>query len=659
MNPLNRYPRKRPKAIDLFSGAGGMSLGFEQAGFDVLLSVELDGYHVAAHTRNFPATKSVCMSVTDVTKPKITSLIGDICDIDLVFGGPPCQGFSQMGHRDAGDPRNLLVEQFARVIQEVKPRAFVMENVPGMLAGRTRCVLDTFVSQMERSGYQITTPLQTLTASDFGVPQSRTRLFILGLHSSVDGHFDYPDGPCHNQPQRPTVIQAISDLPSIEKHDELFKTDLIPYDKKPRSRYAKIARGLEVDLSDRSIPREWDSSTCSCSTRTNHAPKSVALYAATEPGTVSPGHKLPRLDPNGVCPTLRAGSDSSRGSYTSPRPIHPILPRCITPREAARLHGYPDWFRFYPTKWHALKQIGNSVCPPVARAVGESLMQTLKIKCDSPSTTTIKLGDEFPLPDNRPRQKARIPQMREFPPVINRLFERCYDLKTRRINDGRFTFKNVMQSVKDTKANLSWVRPDTFLAEISRSRNVSNILKRPIECGYSIKRLDDGDWIGEFVPLNTPSTIEKKSGTGVRKADMDGMVEAHLSLSLLDGMPSTLESVINTPSIREEIWSKSVQHIDVFTGMLEFATPSQVMLRVRMKSSNRRAVAIIAATRSSPSITRLAQAAISESAHEAVLVAKLTTEHLLLARYTVQGDAAVMKSRRVFCFSGDREPATV
>ena len=131
---------KRPVAIDLFCGAGGMSLGFEQAGFDVLLGVERDGYHVATHERNFPYGKTLCQSVSDLKLGDIYGALSGRREVDLICGGPPCQGFSNMGVRDAQDSRNSLVDQFVRIVCEVKPKAFAMENVPGMLTGDTRRV---------------------------------------------------------------------------------------------------------------------------------------------------------------------------------------------------------------------------------------------------------------------------------------------------------------------------------------------------------------------------------------------------------------------------------------------------------------------------------------------------------------------------------------
>src|SRR5574341_1029962 len=150
-----RFPEPRPVVIDLFSGAGGMSLGFEQAGFDIMLGVDNDGYHVATHERNFPYGKAYCGSVVDLDGEKIRGLLRLAGEVDLIVGGPPCQGFSNMGLRDLRDPRNSLVDHFVRLVLELRPKAFVMENVPGMLAGATRLVLDKVIEAYEANGYNV------------------------------------------------------------------------------------------------------------------------------------------------------------------------------------------------------------------------------------------------------------------------------------------------------------------------------------------------------------------------------------------------------------------------------------------------------------------------------------------------------------------------
>ena len=502
--------RPRPVAVDLFCGAGGMSLGFEQAGFDIALGVDLDGYHVAAHERNFPYGKTLCRSVAALTGADIAAVLGGKTEVELIFGGPPCQGFSHMGHRDALDPRNTLVNQFVRIVREVRPKAFVMENVPGMLAGATRPILVDALTQFEAAGYRIARPVRVLDASHFGVPQKRKRLIVLGLRADVGGEIAYPSAATPGTPPRPTVWEALADLPDVDGREELFTRNDAPYDAAPTTDYARAMRGLLRDRRDYSRPRTWDAGRCTGCLRVRHTDKAVTLYAATPPGAMVPGHKLPRLDPDGIAPTLRAGSDSSHGSYTAPRPIHPFRPRCITVREAARLHGFPDWFAVYPLKWHGYRQIGNAVCPPVARAIGAAVMTALGIRPTKPKAA-IRLADEFHLPPERPRGLKRIPQVVHYPPVIERLFRDRFDRAANRLTEPAFTFADVKKAIADTGVKLTWVRGDTFLGEIARSRNVRRLLDPCLRHGFTIRKRTDGDAIGQFVPLGHPEGLEVKA----------------------------------------------------------------------------------------------------------------------------------------------------
>ena len=219
---MAKASRPRPKAIDLFCGAGGMSLGFEQAGFDIVLGVDADGHHVAVHKRNFPNHPALCTSVVGLTAERIYEAIGGRTEIDLVCGGPPCQGFSHMGLRDTQDARNTLVDEFARLVAEIRPKAFVMENVPGMASGKTKPILDRIIAFFEGVGYTITKPIRVLDASEFGVPQRRNRLILLGTRNDLGVTLSYPKGTRPGQPARPTVWEAIEDLPDVSKRDELF-----------------------------------------------------------------------------------------------------------------------------------------------------------------------------------------------------------------------------------------------------------------------------------------------------------------------------------------------------------------------------------------------------------------------------------------------------
>ena len=453
-----------------------------------------------------------------------------------------------MGLRDNQDARNSLVGQFARLVTELRPKCFVMENVPGMASGDTKPLLDQFVRGMEVAGYRITKPLRVLDASDFGVPQRRKRLFVLGVRDDLSVTISYPNGPCAGRPARPTVWEAIHDLPQIEAYDELFTTDEVGYDRPAESGYARVARGMLADPSDYSHPRGWPRDRCSGCLRIRHVAAAVELYRSTAPGRVVPGHKLPRLDPNGLCPTLRAGSDSSHGSYTAPRPVHPVQPRCITAREAARLHGFPDWFAFFPTKWHAYRQIGNAVCPPVARAIGAAVLLALKLRPTKPQEV-VPLPTGFELAEDRPRTQKRIPHLRNYPPVIAHLFSAAFDDEANRLARPRFSFSQVEEAIRVTGVTLPWTRADTFVPELARSRSVRQLLASCLAAGYSIRPLGEGEWIGEFVQQGEAGDITDKDLIEVKSRDLAAAVELQVG-----ARPDRLAELLDTPAVRQSIW---------------------------------------------------------------------------------------------------------
>ena len=493
----SRKSHKRPIAIDLYCGAGGMSLGMEQAGFDIALAIDYDGYHAATHKRNFPYGRVKCASVADLDGREIGDMAGCDEEVDLVFGGPPCQGFSNMGLRDASDPRNSLIFHFARVVDGILPKAFVMENVTGLNMGATKSVFDAFITEVSDK-YNVTLPVSVLNAQDFGVPQARKRLFVIGIRKDIGGTACYPQ-PSAKQ-KTPTVLEAIGDLPVVENDESLFVGDSAAYgcDVESSNKYALYARGISRRLNDFSHKRNRDKSVISGCQRVKHAATSVELYRSTAPGEIVPGHKLPRLHPDGICPTLRAGATSERGSHTAPRPIHPTVARVITAREAARLHGYPDWFGFYPAKMHAYRQIGNSVCPPVAHVVGLEVLKSLGIEPKLLHRGNIVLDENFDLPDDRPLQHSRIPVKVEYPKVINYLWKKAYNAKTRKLNKAEFGPKEIGVAIAATGAQLPRVRPERFLYEAQQQRAIRDILAIPLIEGYSIAIVDRKLGTGKF-----------------------------------------------------------------------------------------------------------------------------------------------------------------
>jgi len=176
----------------------------------------------------------------------------------------------------------------------------------------------------------------------------------------------------------PSVWDAIGDLPDIDGFPELLENDSVLFKPKGGSRYARILRGDSADPGDFSYVRRIEAGRLTSSLRSEHTALSRKRFGDTRPGDTEPISRFFKLAPTGICNTIRAGTPSNRGAFTSPRPIHPSFPRCISVREAARLHSYPDWFRFHMTKWHGFRQIGNSVPPLLARAVASEIVRALR-----------------------------------------------------------------------------------------------------------------------------------------------------------------------------------------------------------------------------------------------------------------------------------------
>jgi DNA (cytosine-5)-methyltransferase 1 len=393
----------RPIGIDLFAGAGGMSLGFEQAGFDVVGAVEIDPVHCATHKFNFPHCAVIPRSVEGLkgSEIRLQAKIGSR-PIDVVFGGAPCQGFSMIGQRVLDDPRNRLVREFLRIVHELDASYFVFENVKGLTLGKHRKFLDEFVEHAGELGYSVRLPWKVLDAANFGVPQHRERLILFGakknakLPSYPEFQTNAADGrgkTVAGLPAGPTAGDAILDLPDAEDFDELRCTDEATWTAwGDGSTYAKVLRCRTNSAWQFGHRRVWNPNLLTSSARTEHTDISRTRFAATRGGETEPISRFYKLKIDGLSNTLRAGTDGTRGAFTSPRPIHPTLNRCVTVREMARLHGYPDWFRFNETKWHGARQIGNSVPPPLAHAVATCVITALGVE-PGPSLEEWKLGD--------------------------------------------------------------------------------------------------------------------------------------------------------------------------------------------------------------------------------------------------------------------------
>ncbi len=390
----------RPIAIDLFAGAGGMSLGFEQAGFEVAAAVEIDPIHAAIHQYNFPQCKVIPRSVQNLSGSEIRRMAGITGAIRLVFGGAPCQGFSLIGQRILDDPRNSLVKDFVRLVGELDADYFVFENVRGLTVGAHRKFLEELIASFSEIGYQVRLPWAVLNASFYGVPQDRKRLFLLGAKRGLEPPH-YPDPVTipatgdedFSLPFGPTCHDALDDLPDADRFKTLLITDEVRTSTRTApSPYSNEMRATHDEAWHYGYRRVWDSDVLTASARTNHSEISRIRFGETPPGAVEPISRFFKLSPEGISNTLRAGTDAARGAFTSPRPIHYRYPRCITVREMARLHGFPDWFRFHRTKWHGARQIGNAVPPPLARAVAGAIISSMGVSPEAPFEA-LPLGD--------------------------------------------------------------------------------------------------------------------------------------------------------------------------------------------------------------------------------------------------------------------------
>ncbi len=399
---VNSQQLKRPIVIDLFAGAGGLSLGFEQAGFDVRAAVEIDPVHAVVHKFNFPYCVVLPCSITELSGKEIRERTGiGNENIEIIISGSPCQGYSYIGRRALDDPRNFLIKDFIRIVLELEPSYFVFENVKGLTAGKHKSFLSELIRTFKKNGYKIRLPWKVLNAAYYGVPQRRERLFLIGAKKG----FVLPKYPTPSSkpnsvksgnsilPPTPSCWDALGDLPEAEEFEELLYSDFVETQKWSNpSNYGREMRCLDDSSWHFGYRRNWNPSLLTSSIRTNHSEISRARFQLAEQGKKEPISHFFKLAENGIANTLRAGTNAAHGAHTSPRPIHYSQPRCITVREMARLHGFPDWFRFHITKWHGARQVGNAVPPPLARAIATEIIKCLGIPPTTPEVI-LDLGD--------------------------------------------------------------------------------------------------------------------------------------------------------------------------------------------------------------------------------------------------------------------------
>lgn len=325
----------RYRSVSLFCGAGGLDLGLAFAGFEALFATDIAAVHCDTISQNFPRCRTLTSDITVLSADQIRILA--CCDgFDLMTGGPPCQAFSILGQRNSfHDARGRLVYEYVRLINELQPRAFLFENVPGLMTINKGKDWEALLAYFRtETGYRLFPDV--LNAADFGIPQIRRRIFIVGFRSDVSV-FEFPR-PTHRNPNQPVGLSSLhlaAWLPAesaLEDMDGLPNHRIRPHGERVKKRYMKLAPG------DRD--------------RIDHTD---------------------RIHPDLPSGTVLVGSQAGGG-----RPhIHPYEPRHISVREAARLQSFPDWFVFSGTETWQYRGVGNAVPPLLAKAIGEQIRQTL------------------------------------------------------------------------------------------------------------------------------------------------------------------------------------------------------------------------------------------------------------------------------------------
>ena len=349
--------------IDLFCGCGGFTQGFVQAGYAPLLGVDLWSDATTTYKHNFPSSEIINDDVTKLTASELLQVAKtSASNVDGIIGGPPCQGFSVSGKRMIDDPRNVLYKSFVDFVGEIKPKFFVMENVPGLVSMAKGTVKDAVIEDFTSRGYNVSWKI--LAADDYGVPQHRRRVFFVGLNRDVfgDTFFEFPK-PFESA--KITCEDAISDLDFIS--DEIALPDETAYGRPPINQYQKLMRENCGVL--------WNH------VATLHNPKTKEIIAMVPDG--GNYQSLPkelwstrkvhiawtRMDSKKPCFTIDTGHNHH---------FHYRANRVPTARESARIQSFPDRFRFLGIKTSQLKQVGNAVPPLLAQVLAEELAKLLK-----------------------------------------------------------------------------------------------------------------------------------------------------------------------------------------------------------------------------------------------------------------------------------------
>lgn len=369
--------------LDLFCGAGGFSSGFEKAGFNIVLANEFDPEIARTYKKNHKDTKLIVGDIRDN--------IDQICEYalkkntDIIIGGPPCQGFSMAGarirkeksYKFIDDERNYLFKYYLSIIQKVKPKFFIMENVPGLLSMKNGEILSEIEKNLKsiksKKNMNYYTYKFVLDSSYLGVPQSRKRLFILGSEIKLDIKKviskKYEEFVENGLILNTTIEDAISDLNWLESGEGCFEQN---YKYEPKSKYQKLRRKNSTNLYNHQATKHSDIAI----NRIKELKPGDSRINLAESSKIKSVHSgaYGRMSWNKKSKTIITRFDTpSSGEYT-----HPERNRTITPREAARLQSFDDDYIFYGTKSSIIKQIGNAVPPLVSYFLANVIKELLE-----------------------------------------------------------------------------------------------------------------------------------------------------------------------------------------------------------------------------------------------------------------------------------------
>lgn len=340
---------------DLFCGAGGLSLGAHLAGIEVLLAVDNDQHALESFKHNFPATRTIHSSVSGLTVTPQKSKVPSI-----VFGGPPCQGFSTSNQRTRTrqNPHNWFFEDFLNIARQIKPDWVVFENVRGLIETEKGFFLHKILELLTQEGYMLN--YKVLNAVDYGVPQSRSRLFIVGNRCGID--FQFP-APTTQIPV--TVGNALEDLPKLKNGANICRRK---YHCMPESDYARKVRNDACECSNNLVTKNADYII----KRYKHIPQG-GNWESIPPKLMENYSDFSRCH-TGIYRRLKLDEPSVViGNYRKNMLIHPTCDRGLSVREAARLQSFPDWFEFKGSIGYQQQQVGNAVPPLLAKAVFDQI----------------------------------------------------------------------------------------------------------------------------------------------------------------------------------------------------------------------------------------------------------------------------------------------